>query len=144
MTTVTLAAPVPASPISAPSIAYGAILPILIILGAACLGVLVEAVLKARQRYAAQVTLSVVAILAAGVVTVVQGTGGNYAVTLAGALSIDQATYAMWGVLLALALASVLLMADRIGPVVYASSIAVYGIMLAGWSSGSSRSTPTA
>ncbi|WP_111766572.1 NADH-quinone oxidoreductase subunit NuoN [Nakamurella deserti] len=113
MTTVILAAPVSVAPISAPSIDYGAILPILIILGAACLGVLVEALLKARQRYAAQVALTVTAIVAAGVVTVLQGTGGHYAVTLAGALSIDQATYAMWGVLLALALASVLLMADR-------------------------------
>jgi len=113
VTPVILAAPVSVAPISAPSIDYGAILPILIILGAACLGVLVEALLKARQRYAAQVALTVTAIVAAGVVTVLQGTGGRYAVTLAGALSIDQATYAIWGVLLALALASVLLMADR-------------------------------
>ncbi|MEP6981294.1 MAG: NADH-quinone oxidoreductase subunit NuoN [Nakamurella sp.] len=100
------------APITVPSIAYGAITPILIVLGGACLGVLVEALLKARQRYAAQVTLTVVTIVAAGVWTVVQGAGGHYAVTLGGALSIDQATYPMWGVLLALALVSVLLMAD--------------------------------
>jgi NADH-quinone oxidoreductase subunit N len=111
---VTLAAPISVAPISAPDIDYVAILPILIVLGAACLGVLVEAVLAPRRRYAAQVALTVAAVVGAGVVAVVGGADRRYAVTLAGALSIDQATYAMWGVLLALALASVLLMADRV------------------------------
>ncbi len=109
-----LAAPISVAPILAPSIDYAAITPILIVLGGACIGVLVEALVKARQRYTVQVALTLLTLVAAGAWTVVQGVGGHYAVTLGGALSIDQATYPMWGVLLALAVASVLLMADRV------------------------------
>ncbi len=108
-----LAAPLPNS-ITAPSIDYAGILPVLIILGAACVGVLLEALLPAHRRYAAQLALTVGAIVAAGVWTVIQGAQKHYALTLAGSLSIDQATYVMWGVLLALALAAVMLMADRV------------------------------
>ena len=111
---IQLAEPLSTAPISAPSIDYQAIMPVLIVLAAACIGVLVEALLKQRRRYGAQVVVTVGAILAAGVWTVIFGTKKHYAVTLAGSLSVDQATYVMWGVLLALALVSVLLMADRV------------------------------
>ena len=42
--------------ITAPSIAYAGLLPILIVLGAACLGVLVEAVVPREQRFSAQLS----------------------------------------------------------------------------------------
>nr|WP_239020562.1 NADH-quinone oxidoreductase subunit NuoN [Nakamurella antarctica] len=112
----TLAAPLGGdiNSIKAPAVNFGVIMPILIILGAACLGVLVEAVVPKQLRYVAQLIVTVGAIVAAGVVTVIRAIGKDYALTFDGSLAVDQATYIMWGVLLVLALASVLLMADRV------------------------------
>lgn len=100
--------------IDAPAVDLVGILPILIVLGAACLAVLIEAALPKAQRFYAQVTLAIAAIIAAGVATVMLGTSGHYAVTFAGALAIDSATYVMWGSLLALALVAVPVFADRV------------------------------
>ena len=55
------------APIEVPAIDYGALLPLLVILTAACLAVLVEAFLPRYQRWPAQVVLSVVAIAVAGI-----------------------------------------------------------------------------
>ena len=59
-------------------------------------------------------SLSLLAIIAAGVWTVVGGAHGRYAVTFNGAIAVDSATYVIWGVVLVLALVSVSLMADRV------------------------------
>jgi NADH-quinone oxidoreductase subunit N len=104
----------PADPIAAPSIDLTAVMPVLVILGAACFSVVLEAVLPRAQRYVAQLSLALVAIVGAGVWTVVAGMKHRYAVTFSGAVAVDGGTYVMWGVLLALALFSVLLMADRV------------------------------
>ena len=48
-----------------PTVEYGLISPMLIVLGAAVLGVLVEAFLPRRRRYGAQVGLCLVALVAA-------------------------------------------------------------------------------
>ena len=120
----------PAPPISAPSIDLIGVLPILIMLGAACLAVIVEAALPKKQRFATQVVLAIAAIVAAGVATVVLGAKHHYVVTFAGAVAVDSATYVMWGSLLALALVSVPVMADRVierGGVFAAQASAVIG-----------------
>jgi len=104
----------PTDPIKAPSVDLIAVMPVLIVLGAACIAVLAEAVLPRGRRYGAQLALAVVAIVAAGVWTVTAGVRHRYAVTFSGAIAVDGGTYVVWGVLLALALASVLLMADRV------------------------------
>ncbi|MFD1046569.1 NADH-quinone oxidoreductase subunit N, partial [Kibdelosporangium lantanae] len=57
----------PAGPISSPEIDYVAILPVLILLGAACVGVLFEAFLPKYNRWGAQVALSLLAVVVAGV-----------------------------------------------------------------------------
>jgi NADH-quinone oxidoreductase subunit N len=105
----------PPAPIEAPAIDYGAIAPLLIIFGVACLAVLVEAFLPRYQRWPAQVVLSVVGIAGAGLAL------GLYAptsapqgiTTLSDAIAIDRPTLFLWGTLLALGLGSVLLLADR-------------------------------
>nr|WP_255498305.1 NADH-quinone oxidoreductase subunit NuoN [Nakamurella sp. PAMC28650] len=112
--TPTLMSGSPADPIKAPSVDLTAVMPVMIILGAACIAVVLEAVLPRGRRYAAQLTLALVAIVGAGVWTVVAGARHRYAVTFSGAVAVDGGTYVMWGVLLALALVSVLLMADRV------------------------------
>lgn len=116
--------------IDAPAIDFVGMLPILIVLGAAVVAVLVEAVAPARQRHALQMALAIVAIVSAGVMTVVLGMSGRYTVTVGGALAIDSATYVMWGCLLALALVAVPVMGDRVvdrGGVFAAQAAAVIG-----------------
>jgi len=101
--------------LTAPPIDYGATLPVLIIFGAACAGVLAEAFLPRRQRWSVQVVLSLGSLLAAGAAL------GRYAtkdgltdlVTFGRALAIDGPTLFLWGTLLALAFGGMLLIADR-------------------------------
>jgi len=109
---VALAAPT--DPISAPAISYTQSAPILIVLGGAVLGILLEAFLPRRMRYPAQATLAIVVIAAALVWTLLTANRDDYGVTFGGAIAVDAGTYVMWGVLLVLALPSVLLMADRV------------------------------
>ena len=101
-------------PITAPEVDIGALLPILVVLGGACLGILVEAFAPRRARYATQVGLTLVVLLAAGALVVRGAVGDIFAVTIGSAVAVDTASYVMWGVLLVLAVPSVLLMADRV------------------------------
>ncbi|GGM03697.1 NADH-quinone oxidoreductase subunit NuoN [Nakamurella endophytica] len=117
MTAASVAAVLQAAPpdaITAPSVDLTAVMPVLIVLGAACVAVVLEALLPRERRYAAQVTLTVAAIVVAGFWTLLEGSRHRYAVTFAGSVAVDGGTYVMWGVLLVLALPSVLLMADRV------------------------------
>jgi NADH-quinone oxidoreductase subunit N len=101
--------------IEVPPIDYGAIAPLLIVLGVACAAVLVEAFLPRHQRWPAQVVLTVgglaVAGLALGVYAGAAGPEGI--VTLAEAIAVDRPTLFAWGTLLALGLGGTLLIADR-------------------------------
>ena len=101
--------------IEVPAIDYVALLPLLIILAAACVAVLVEAFLPRYQRWPAQVVLSVVAIAVAGIsLAAYAGTSPPQGLTtIADALAVDRPTLFLWGTLLALGLGSVLLIADR-------------------------------
>ncbi|MCO1659384.1 NADH-quinone oxidoreductase subunit NuoN [Pseudonocardia humida] len=103
-----------ATPLEAPPIDYGAIAPLLIVLGMACISVLVEAFLPRHQRWPVQVALSLVTLVAAGLALgLYAGTGPDGITTLAEAIAVDPPTLFLWGTLLALALGSVLLIADR-------------------------------
>lgn len=108
--------PPPQAPIDAPQIEYAAILPVLILLGAACVGVLVEAFVSKASRWAAQVTLSLLAILAAGVAFIVYVTDDppqRGLTTLYKTIAVDRPALFLWGTLLALGLGALLLIADR-------------------------------
>jgi len=107
------AATAPTDPITAPPISFSQTAPMLIVLGGAVLGILLEAFLPRRLRYPVQVGLAVVAVTAALVWTLLGARNSDYGVTFGGAVAVDAGTYVMWGVLLVLALPSVLLMADR-------------------------------
>jgi NADH-quinone oxidoreductase subunit N len=97
-----------------PTVDYGALAPVLIVLGAACLSVLLEALMPLRGRGRAQLGLTLVAVAAALVAVVVRASSDAPAVsTLAGALAVDGPALFLWGTLLALAVPSVLLLADR-------------------------------
>ena len=103
-----------AQQVEAPAIDYGAVAPVLVVLGAACAGVLVEAFFPRHQRWPVQVTLTMLALAAAGVALGLQLAGDRTdVVTLAGTLSVDGPALFLWGTLLALGLGALLLIADR-------------------------------
>jgi len=101
--------------VTAPPIDYGATLPVLIVFGAACVGVLVEAFLPRHQRWQAQVVLTLGSLAAAGVALGGYASRDNPAdiVTFGRTIAVDRPTLFLWGTLLALALGGVLLIADR-------------------------------
>lgn len=99
----------------APGIDYAAVLPILIVLGAACLGVLLEAFLPKHQRWSSQVVLSLLALVAAGAALAAYASSSPPAgvTTFSGTISVDRPALFLWGTLLALSVAALLLIADR-------------------------------
>jgi NADH-quinone oxidoreductase subunit N len=97
--------------IHSPSISYAAIAPILIVLGAACVGVLFEAAAPRQYRFNAQVGLTLVALFAA--FADLLAVRGHSTVTASNALSIDPAALFIQGTILVLGAMSVLLLAER-------------------------------
>lgn len=105
----------------APHIEYGQLSPVLIILGVAVLGVLVEAAVPRAQRYLVQVTLAAGGVVAALIAALrVFGTINPTSdepklgrLVGEGALALDGPTLYAWIVILVLALLGVLLFAER-------------------------------
>lgn len=113
---MTLHGPFPAASLSpAPSIEYFQLSPMLIVLGVAVAGVLVEAFLPRGVRYATQLVLAVggqLAALAAVVLVTLSlnGTGGPAAV---GAVAVDRPALFLQGTLLLIGILGTLLIAER-------------------------------
>jgi NADH-quinone oxidoreductase subunit N len=107
----------PQDPIATPHVNYGAVLPMLIILGIACVSVLVEAFVPKHLRWSTQVVVSLLGIAGAGVALVVylssDSTPKDGVTTFSGAISVDRPSLFLWGTLLALAIGAILLIADR-------------------------------
>ena len=100
--------------IPAPHIEYGQIAPMLLVFGAAILGVLVEALVGRRARYRVQVPLAVLGLAGAFAWTVGLGWRDNpHNVAAEGALGVDGPTLFLQGTILVLALVSLLLIAER-------------------------------
>ncbi|TVL93577.1 NADH-quinone oxidoreductase subunit NuoN [Streptomyces sp. SAJ15] len=103
--------------IPSPDIEYGQLSPTLIVLGAALVGVLIEALLPRRHRYAAQLFTSVVA-LAAAFAAVLGLAVGDYGTTEAGvaamgAIAVDGPALFLQGTVLLVALVAVFTFAER-------------------------------
>ena len=94
-----------------PPIDYGALLPMLILFGVACVGVLVEVLVPRRLRNAIQLTLALLAIVAAFVAVVVER--GTRTITIGGAVAVDGPTLFLQGTLLVLGGVSLLLIGER-------------------------------
>jgi len=97
--------------IQAPSIAYAPLLPILLVLGAATVGVLVEAFLPARRRRLVQVVVAVAGLLGA-LAAVVSLAGDPGRLVVEGAVAVDGPTLFLQGTLCALGVAAVLLLSE--------------------------------
>ncbi|MEU8434059.1 NADH-quinone oxidoreductase subunit NuoN [Streptomyces sp. NPDC029216] len=114
---LTLAANGPADKIPAPHIEYAQLAPTLIVVGAAVLGVLVEAFVPRRSRYYVQVFLAV-ASLAAAFAAVVALAAGGYGSTKAhiaamGALAVDGPALFLQGTILLASIVAVFTFAER-------------------------------
>ncbi|HKO33129.1 MAG TPA: NADH-quinone oxidoreductase subunit NuoN, partial [Candidatus Limnocylindria bacterium] len=94
-----------------PAIDYGALAPMLILFGAACVGVLLEAFLPKRLRHRVQLTLALAATVAAFAMVVVER--GSRTVTIGGAVAVDGPTLFLQGSILVLGLVSLLLIGER-------------------------------
>jgi NADH-quinone oxidoreductase subunit N len=114
--------------IKAPSISYAALAPILIVLGVACLGILVEAAVPRTRRFPVQVGLAVLGLLVALVdVITLRGTS---ILTASSALAIDGVALYLQGAILVLGVLSILMMAERgvePGSAIVASAAVVVG-----------------
>lgn len=107
----------PLSKIPAPHIEYAQLAPVLIVVGAAVLGILVEAFVPRRARYHTQVFLTVVA-LAAAFAAVVGLAAGGYGTTgkqiaAMGAVAVDGPALFLQGTILLASLVSVFTFAER-------------------------------
>ncbi|MET7763174.1 NADH-quinone oxidoreductase subunit NuoN [Streptomyces sp. NPDC005393] len=114
--------------IPSPDIEYGQLSPTLIVLGAAIIGVLIEAFLPRRQRYVAQLFVSVVA-LAASFAAVIGLAAGHYGTSKAhvaamGAIAIDGPALFLQGTILLVALVAVFTFAERrLDPVAHGNRV---------------------
>jgi len=100
-----------AAEIPAPTVEYGQLSPVLIVFGVAVAGVLVEALVPRRLRYAVHVPLALLGLVGAFVAVV--SLAGTQNVAAVGALAIDGATLFLQGTLCLLGIASLLLIAER-------------------------------
>jgi NADH-quinone oxidoreductase subunit N len=100
-----------AEAIKGPSIHYAGILPMLILFGAACLGVLVEAAVPPRRRFPVQLTLSLVALIAALVAVIMAADTDE--VTASGAIAVDGPGLFLQGTIIVLGLVALLLISER-------------------------------
>jgi NADH-quinone oxidoreductase subunit N len=97
--------------IQSPAIAYGPIVPMLLVFGAALVGVLIEAFAPAGRRRIMQIGVAAIALLAA-LVSVVSLAGTNELV-FSDAIAIDGVTLFLQGTLAAIGLAAILLLSER-------------------------------
>jgi NADH-quinone oxidoreductase subunit N len=99
--------------IPTPHIEYGLLMPFLLVVVAACVGVLVEAIAPRQLRHSLQLLVAFLGIVLALFVTILNWAAGDKAVIALGALSIDGPTYFVWAILLVFAGISFLVFAER-------------------------------
>ena len=106
---------------NSPHLDYGRLSPLLIVFGAALVGVIVEAFAPRRLRYAIQSVLTLAGMVAAlvAVVLVARGAPSHHggvsrgSLEAVGAIAVDGPSLFLWGTLLVFGLISVLLVAER-------------------------------
>jgi NADH-quinone oxidoreductase subunit N len=111
-----------------PDIDYGALAPMLILFAAACVGVLIEAIMRNRAgRHVVQLGLAFAALVAAFAAVVFQH--DTRTITIGGAVAVDGPTLFLQGAILALGAVSLMLIGERSmeqgGPFVSQAAITV-------------------
>ncbi|MDO5736632.1 MAG: NADH-quinone oxidoreductase subunit NuoN [Propionibacteriaceae bacterium] len=113
--------------IAAPIIEWLLLSPLLVLLGGAALGVLVEAVVPRRSRYVVQAFLATLTVIAALALTITNWISAEPTVAAMGSVTIDRPTYFFWSLLLLFGLGGLALFAERAvgdGQSAFASSAA--------------------
>ncbi|WP_227999825.1 NADH-quinone oxidoreductase subunit NuoN [Nocardia australiensis] len=100
-----------AATVPAPSIEYSKLAPMLIVFGVAVTGVLAEAFLPRRHRYATHIVLGLAGLVAA-LVAVIRLSGTN-TTAVVGAVSIDGVTLFLQGTIIVVAILALLFIAER-------------------------------
>ena len=117
--------------ITLPALDYTAMAPMLILFGAACVGVLVEAFAARRSRFPVQFVLAFVALIAALIMVIRIWQSGRRSLTADIALAIDGPTLFLQGTLVVLGMIALFLVSDRTiergGPFVAQAAITVGG-----------------
>lgn len=117
--------------IPAPKVEYFELSPMLIIFGAAVVGVLVEAFVPRRGRYVTQVTTSLVGIVAAFVAVIAVAKSiptSSFGVrAVMGSIAVDRPALFLQGTLLLVAVLAVIFMAERQASAVVAKTTAAVG-----------------
>jgi NADH-quinone oxidoreductase subunit N len=120
--TLVAAGPAVAADFTAPTVDYKAVSPMLIVFGAALVGVLVEAFVPRRTRFGLQVAVSLVGVLAALAMVIKLAVDHNPVQTagiaaagsgVIGAVVVDNVTLFLQGTVLLLSILAVLTMAER-------------------------------
>jgi len=96
-----------------PHLEYGLLWPVFVVFGVACVGIVVEAFVPRERRYASQVALTLIGLVVALIRVVIIGVDVTPRTVAEGALVIDGPGIFLWGVILVVALAGVLLFAER-------------------------------
>ncbi|HET8586941.1 MAG TPA: NADH-quinone oxidoreductase subunit NuoN [Candidatus Limnocylindria bacterium] len=132
-----LAAAATPTHITTPSVAYSALAPILVVIGAALVGVLAEAVVPRRERFSVQVGITLLGLVGSLVaVILLHGTNTTTPSPLGnnplfrGSLAVDSAGLFIQGSILVLAIMAALLLAERsvdVRSAIVASAAAVVG-----------------
>jgi NADH-quinone oxidoreductase subunit N len=97
--------------IDAPDLDWAALAPLLVVFGAACVGVLVEAFVPRENRHPVQVAVALVGTLGGLVASLLLS--GSHTVTADGALAVDGAAVFLQSTIAGLAALSILLFAER-------------------------------
>ncbi|SCK56345.1 NADH dehydrogenase subunit N [Streptomyces sp. WMMB 714] len=106
-----------AEPLEAPKIEYGQLSPVIIVLGVAVLGILLEAFLPRRMRYGVQLVVTALGLVSAFAAVLGLAVTGHAttkrAVVGMGALAVDGPTLFLQGTILLVGLVSVFVFAER-------------------------------
>ncbi len=103
------------APIPAPHLEYGALAPMLVVFGAAVIGVLVEAFVRRRDRFQIQLALTLAGLLGAFAAVVAYAAKGvaGHKIVAQGAVTVDGPALFLQGTVLLLAVGGVLMIAER-------------------------------
>ncbi|MEV6983830.1 NADH-quinone oxidoreductase subunit NuoN [Sphaerisporangium sp. NPDC051017] len=112
-----------AATIEAPKIEYGELAPMLLVFGAAIIGVLVEAFTPRYLRKSIQMPITILSMVGALALTIWQGTQGVRSAAAMGAVAVDGPSLFIWGAILLLAIVCVLLINDDDQFVAQASAV---------------------
>ncbi|MEO7588945.1 MAG: NADH-quinone oxidoreductase subunit NuoN [Arachnia sp.] len=99
--------------ITAPTIEWLLLSPLLVLLGGAALGVLVEALVPRASRYVAQVALASLSIVAALALTITNWVSAEPTIAAMGSITLDKPAYLFWSLLLLFGLGSLAMFAER-------------------------------